>query len=103
MTDTTLFSPRERTLLWIFAALGGVLLNGLFVYGALARPGAFAAALANPIALAFLLEALLMLVLLAWWLPRWGVLGTSRTAFVVLALLGGLAFALPAALLWRRR
>jgi hypothetical protein len=84
------YTARERGALWLLAILGGVGLNGAFVYGMLARPGALEAALVNPIALAYLL-------------PRWGVTTRSRLAFVVLSLLGGVAFALPVALLWKRR
>jgi len=40
---------------------------------------------------------------LAYLLPRWGVTARSRLAFVALSLLGGVAFALPVVLLWKRR
>jgi len=97
------YTPRERTALWLLAVVGGVGLNGAFVYGMVARPGALESALANPIALAFLVEAFLMMGALAYLLPRWGVTTRSKLAFVALSLLGGVAFALPVALLWKRR
>ncbi len=97
------YTARERRALWLVAVAGGVGLNGAFVYGMLARPGALEAALANPIALAFLLEAFLMMGVLAYLLPRWGVTTRSRLAFVALSLLGGIAFALPVVVLWKRR
>jgi len=97
------YTARERGALWFLAIVGGIGLNGAFVYGMLARPGALEAALANPIALAFLIEAFLMMGALAYLLPRWGVTTRSRLAFVALSLLGGVAFALPVVLLWKRR
>jgi hypothetical protein len=97
------YTPRERAALWTLAAVGGLGVNGLFVHGLLARPGAMAGALGNPIALAFVLEAFVLLGMLAYLLPRWGVSRRSRFAFVALSLLGGIVFALPVVLLWRRR
>jgi len=58
-------------------------------------------ALGNPLALAFAAEALLLVPVLAWLLARQRLTGLSWGWFVALALLGGLAFALPVALLWR--
>jgi len=97
------YTGRERALLWALAAIGGLGVNGAFVYGVFARPGALAAALTNPIALAFVLEALILMGMLAYLLPRWGVSRRSRLVFVALSLLGGIVFALPIVVLWRRR
>ena len=103
MEHSIVYTARERGALWLLAIIGGVGLNGAFLYGMVARPGALEAALANPIALAFLIEAFLMMGALAYLLPRWGVTTRSRLAFVALSLLGGVAFALPVVLLWKRR
>jgi hypothetical protein len=97
------YTPRERATLWALAAAGGLGVNGAFVYGLLARPGAMGAALGNPIALAFALEAFVLMGMLAYLLPRWGVSRRSRLVFVALSLLGGIVFALPVVMLWRRR
>ena len=103
MEHPIVYTARERSALWLLAIVGGVGLNGAFLYGMLARPGALEAALGNPIALAFLIEAFLMMGALAYLLPRWGVTTRSRLAFVALSLLGGVAFALPVVVLWKRR
>jgi hypothetical protein len=102
MTRTVEYSPTERRWLWLAAATGFFGLNAVFIYG-LVRPEVMQSALTNPVSLAFMAEALLLLVLLAYLLPKWGVGRLRRTWFVALALLGSLAFALPVMLLWRGR
>jgi hypothetical protein len=96
------YSPTERRCLWALAAIGFVAVNGVFIYGVLTRPGALAAALTNPVSLAFLAEALLMLAALAYLLGRWGVARLSWRWFLFFSLVGSMAFALPAVLLWGR-
>jgi uncharacterized membrane protein YhaH (DUF805 family) len=98
----TTYTPRERFWLCALAAVGVVAVNGAFVYGVVTRPGALADALTNPVSLAFLAEALLMLAALAYLLGRWGVARLSWRWFLFLSLVGSMAFALPAVLLWRR-
>ena len=97
------YTPRERLALTLLAAIGLLGTNGAFVLALVLRPHALSDALANPIALAFVVEAFVMVAALAYLLPRWGVTRRSWVAFVLLSLLGGLAFALPVALLWRPR
>jgi peptidoglycan biosynthesis protein MviN/MurJ (putative lipid II flippase) len=92
------YSPRERFWLAILAAFTFFGLNGAFVYGLLHR-AMVETALANPLALAFILEAFVLVGLLAYLLRKWGVSRLPWGWFVVLSLLGGLAFALPVALL----
>jgi len=97
------YSPRERFWLLALAAVGFLAVNGAFIYGVVAKPGALAAALTNPISLAFLTEALLILAALAYLLGRWGVARRSWRWFLFLALVGSMAFALPVVLLWGKR
>lgn len=97
------YSPTERAWLVALAVFGFVAVNGAFFYGLIAQPGSLRAALTNPISLAFLVEALLMLVALAYLLGKWGVSRFSWGWFLFLSLLGSMAFALPVVLLWRRR
>ena len=89
----------ERILLWGLAVLGFVGVNGAFLYGLL-QPGVFAEALANPIALAFMFEAMLLLGAFAYLLTKWQVGRLSWVWFVALSMLGSMAFALPIVLLW---
>lgn len=99
----TEYSPTERFWLIALAVFGFAAVNGAFFYGLFAQPGSLKAALTNPISLAFLVEALLMLGALAYLLGKWGVGRLSWTWFLFLSLVGSMAFALPVVLLWRDR
>jgi hypothetical protein len=72
------------------------------VYGVLVDPAMLAAAMRNPLALAFIVEALVLTGVLAYLLVKWQVTRLPRGWFVLLSLAGGLAFALPLAVPWRR-
>ena len=97
------YTPFERFFLWTLAALGLLVVNAAFLYGVFFDRVALAEAMGNPISMAFQAEAFLLLAALTWLLPKWGVIRLHRSWFVVLSLLGSLAFALPLALLWSGR
>jgi len=101
MTDAIAYTARERNALWLVAVTGVCALNGVFVYALAFRRDAITAALANPVSFAFIAEALLMTALLAYLLRKWNVSRLSWAWFVALALVGGLAFAVPVAALWK--
>lgn len=102
MTHTVyIYSARERVWLWALALFGLAGANGAFLYGLFVRPSLLADALANPLAAAFIVEALVLTGVLAYLLGKWGVSRLSWRWFVALSVLGSLAFALPVALLWR--
>lgn len=102
MTHESEFSHRERFWLWCLSIFGFVVVNTLFIYGVLFHPEAMVGALTNPIALAFIIEALVLMGVFAYLLTKWRVMGTHWGWFVSLSLLGSMAFALPIVLLWRR-
>ena len=97
------YSARERIWLTVLAVAGAAGLNGVFVWAVLARPDALTSALTNPVAAAFIVEAFVLVGALAYLLARWRVSTVHWAWFVVLSLLGGIAFALPAVLLWSTR
>lgn len=97
------YSPLERFLLITLAGVGLVVVNGAFLYGVFIDPDALGAAMKNPVSLAFQIEAFLLLAAMAYLLSKWGVSRISWVWFVILSILGSLAFALPVALLWPRR
>lgn len=97
------YTARERFWLWTLAVVGLVVVNGAFLYGTFVRPESIREAMTNPVGAAFAFEAFLMLCALTYLLPRWGVARLGRLWFVVLSLLGSMAFALPVILLWHRR
>jgi len=85
-------------LLAIVALLGGVGLNGTFLYNAFLYPETMRTALQNPIGVVFIAEALVMTAFLALVVA---VLPTRRIGwkgFVALSIVGGIAFSVPAAL-----
>ena len=96
------YSPAERFWLWALAAFGFLAVNGAFMYGVFVRPEILAQAQRNPLSMAFVVEALLLVAALAYLLPKWGVTRMSWGWFVVLSLAGSLAFSLPLALLWKQ-
>jgi predicted Na+-dependent transporter len=99
MTEPMTFTPAERLWLGVVGLVGLVGLNGLFVYGLLQRRGALVEALRNPIALAFIVEAFVVMGLLAWLFAKWQRNRLGWGWFVALCLVGGLAFGIPAVLL----
>ena len=103
MTDTTAYSSGERMVLWAIAALGCLGLNGIFLYGTFVQPSMINAAMSNPLAVAFIVESLILTGLVAYLLAKWNVTRIPSGWFVLLALLGSLAFAVPLAALWGRR
>ena len=103
MSNAVAFSSRERLWLSTVAAAGLVVLNGVFIYALVLRPEWLSDAQTNPVSLAFMVEALVMTGVLAYLLRKWRVSDVSWGWFVVLALLGGLAFAVPVAALWRSK
>ena len=89
-------SPMQRLFLCLAAVLFLLGPNGVFVYYALFRWNDFVAAMGNPGTRVLMAEAFLVMGLLAWffaWRPlgRWG-----WKTFVVLSLVGGLGFGIPA-------
>ena len=92
-----------RAVLYLVAALGLFGLNGVFLYYALLHPQVMTDALANPIGLVFILEAFLMMGLLTWLIAQLGLRRPGWAAFVVLSMVGSLAFSVPAFLLLHLR
>jgi hypothetical protein len=87
-------SRADRVTLWAVAAFGLLGPNGVFLYYAWFRRADLIAALSHPVTLAFVVEAFVVMGLVAVALARaGGRLGWK--GFVALSLLGGLGFSLP--------
>lgn len=97
------YTRGERLWLWALAAFGLLGVNGVFLWTLFARPEIMREALANPITIAYSVEALALVAALAWLFRKWGVSRVGWGWFVVLSLLGSLAFAIPVALLFPRK
>ncbi len=74
-------------------------LNGVFVWFVLRQPELLADALRNPVSAVFIFEAFIMVGLGAWLIRLYGFERPGWLAFVLLSLIGGLAFSVPAFLL----
>jgi len=92
------YSRAERTALGGLAVAGVFGVNGAFLFGVI-HPEIVRAALGNPISLAFMTGALLLVIALAYLLTKWGVTRLPWTWLVLLLPLGSLAFPSPVAML----
>ena len=97
------YTRAERSWLMALGAFGFLAVNGAFAYGLLFQPDALKAALTNPVAAAFIVEALVLVGVFAYLFERWGVSRLGWGWFVFLSLLGNMAFAIPVVLLFPRR
>ena len=91
-------TPTETAGLAALAVFGFLVPNGVFVWFAATQPGLIRAALGNPLALVFILEAFFLMFLLAWLIRRAGLRKPSGLAFILMSLIGSLAFSVPALL-----
>ncbi len=96
------YSQTERLCLVALGGFGFLAVNGAFVYGLLFQPNALTAAITNPLAAAFIVEALVLVGVFAYLFERWGVSRLSWKWFVFLSLVGSMAFAIPIVLLFPR-
>jgi hypothetical protein len=97
------YTRTERFWLAVLGAFGFLVVNGAFAYGLLCKPDAVVSALTNPVAAAFIVEALVLVGVFAYLFERWGVSRLNWGWFVVLSLVGSMAFAVPVVLLFHRR
>jgi hypothetical protein len=81
--------------LLVVSALGFVAGNGLFVYWLLFEFPGWAAIAANHLAVAFIIDAFLTLIVLAVWFAQRPIGPIRWTWFVALSIIGGLCFGLP--------
>jgi hypothetical protein len=103
MSEQIQLTPRERRVLWVLSVLGLLGPNGVFVYCAVFRWHDLPEAMRNPVAAAFIFEAFVVMGLLAWLVRRFRIGVLPWAVFVLLSLVGGLAFSIPVFLLWRSR
>lgn len=81
--------------LLLIALFGLLVPNGLFLYWATHEYRGLAAVLSNHLALGFMLDALLVLGLLAWYFATRPIGSVKWYWFVLMSLLGGLGFGIP--------
>ena len=85
-------SSRSRFLILLFAIVTFVGPNGMFLYYAFSRPELMQQANANPIALAFMIEAMMMLGLFLVFIWRKSKSVAKVLLYLFLSFIGSLAF-----------
>lgn len=88
------FTPAQRTILLVLGIAGVLGPNGVFLWVAATQPAALMEALRQPIAAVFVAEAFFLVFFFACLIHRSG-MRPGGGAFVVMSLLGSLAFSVP--------
>ena len=89
------FTSLVENILLALAILGFLVPNGLFVYFLLFDFSVVSAAHRNPVSAAFIGEAIFLMLLFAWFLPRQERSPQSWWMFLILTVMGSLAFSVP--------
>ncbi len=89
------FSAKQRSILLVLAIFGFLAPNGVFLYVAFTQGDTLRAAMANPIALTFIAEAFFLVGLFSWLIHRSGSRYPGWAAFVMMSIVGSLAFSVP--------
>jgi hypothetical protein len=89
------FATTEEKLLFALAIFGLVVPNGLFIYYFLFFPAVLWASFSNPIALVFMIEAFVLMILFGWLIHYHDYRSPGWLAFIVMSLIGSMAFSVP--------
>ena len=103
MSEPVEYTRGERIALIALGVVGAVVLNSVIVYCAIFHWHLVVEAHLNPVSAVFIAEAFLLMLFWAYFLRKWGVARLGWGWFVVLSLLGSMAFAIPVVLLWPKR
>jgi hypothetical protein len=103
ITGVMELSKIQRVILWIVSAIGLFGINGLFLYAAIFRPEQMEEVHTNLFAMAFIIEAFVLLPLFCYLIAVAGFKSPGWKSFLVLSLVGSLAFSIPFSFLrWSR-
>jgi hypothetical protein len=97
------YTRGEKAAMIALGVIGAVVLNSVIVYCAIFHWDLVVEAHLNPVSAVFIAEAVLLMCFWAYFLRKWGVARLGWGWFIVLSLLGSMAFAIPVVLLWPRR
>jgi uncharacterized protein DUF2834 len=81
--------------LLVISALGFIVPNGFFLHWLFAEYQGVSAIWSDHLAMGFILDAFIAMLLLAYWYARHPIGRVKWQWFVVLSIIGGLAFSLP--------
>ena len=96
--NTLMFSKREQTTLLVLAIAGLIIPNGIFLRYAFSDSDYMKQALGNPISLVFIAEAFFLMFLFAWLIRKMEIRKPTGFFFIVMSILGSMAFSVPASL-----
>ncbi len=97
------YTRGEKVALIALGVVGLMGINAVFAWAFVFNQQAMWDAVANPVSAVFVAEAFLVMGFLAYFLRKWGVARLGWGWFIVLSLLGSMAFAIPVVLLWPKR
>jgi hypothetical protein len=101
--DYMKLKKRHRFVLWVVAGIGLLGINGVFLYSLIFRPEIVIEALGNLYAMVFIMEAFILLPLLCFLISVAKLKSPGWFGFLILSLLGSMAFSIPLSiLLWTR-
>ena len=101
--DKMKLNKSHRILLWDASGFGLLVINGVFLYFVIFKPELVGEAMGNLYSLVFMLEAFILLPLLCFLISIYKLRSPNWVGFLVLSLLGSLAFSIPfSVLLWTR-
>ncbi|MEX0681775.1 MAG: hypothetical protein WD097_10380 [Balneolales bacterium] len=86
----------QEAALLIIAVFGLIVPNGAFLYYLFIDTSVLVMALSNPVAVVFMSEALVLMVVFAWLIHRLNFQSPGWLAFVIMSLVGSMAFSVPA-------
>jgi hypothetical protein len=94
---------KQKAVLWTAAVIGLFGINGAFLYFIAFRPEIVMNTIGNIFAMVFMVEAIILLALLCYLFAIAKLKSPNWVVFLVLSLLGSLAFSIPfCILLWSR-
>lgn len=98
------FTGTQRAGLIILSVIGIAVVNGIYIHSMLTDPVAVQQAMSNRVALAFMAEALLLMILCVMLIIKYRLKRPGWLGFIILSIIGSLAFSIPLSLLlWGRR
>lgn len=95
---TITLTGKEAKVLAALAVFGFLIPNGVFIYSIFTHPETVKSALTNPISFVFIAEAFFLMFLFAWLLEKAEMKKPSGLVFIIMSLIGGMVFSVPATL-----
>lgn len=99
IVDTPELTKAQRIILWCASVMGLFGINGLFLYVVFVHPEQIGGARSNLFAMAFILEAFVLLPVFCFLIAIAKLKSSGWIAFLVLSLASSLAFSIPFSLL----